>query len=61
MIYVSVMHQIGGSTAHGIGYTGIIVGMVSANERRRYIVTSSLFDWDHSQNDPWVLQKYIPD
>ena len=26
---------------------------VYANERRRYIVTSSLIGWAHIQNDPW--------
>ena len=30
---------------------GIILGMGSANERRRYIVTSSLIGWAHTQND----------
>ena len=30
----------------------IIMGMGSANERRRYIVTPSLIDWDHTQDDP---------
>ena len=29
-----------------------------ANERRRYIVTSSLIDWAHIQNDPWILRQY---
>ena len=33
--------------------TGIILCMRSANERRRYIVTSSLIDWVHTHNDPW--------
>ena len=32
--------------------TGIILGMGSANERRRHIVTSSLIGWVHTQNDP---------
>ena len=27
--------------------------MRSANERRRYSVTSSLIGWAHTQNDPW--------
>ena len=31
---------------------GIILGMVSANERRCYNVTSSLIGWVHTQNDP---------
>ena len=30
---------------------GIILGMGSANERRCYIVTSSLIGWDHTKND----------
>ena len=36
-------------------YTGIILGMDSANERRRYIVTSSLIGWVHTQNDPCYM------
>ena len=31
---------------------GIIPGMGTANERRRYIVTSSLIGWAHALNDP---------
>ena len=31
---------------------GIILDMGSANERRRYIIMSSLIGWAHSQNDP---------
>ena len=32
----------------------VIPGMgPSANERRRYIATSSFIDWAHTQNDPW--------
>ena len=34
--------------------TGIILYMRPANERRRYIVMSSLFCWAHIQNDPWL-------
>ena len=34
--------------------TKIILGMGSANERRRYIVTPPLIDWAHTQNDPWL-------
>ena len=33
---------------------GIILCTRPANERRRYIVTSSLIDWVHTQNDPWT-------
>ena len=32
--------------------SGIVLCMGSANERRRYIVTSSLIGWAHTQNDP---------
>ena len=32
---------------------GIIPCMCSANESRRYIVTSSLIGWAYTQNDPW--------
>ena len=31
--------------------SGIILGMGSANERRRYLVTPPLIGWVHSQND----------
>ena len=34
-------------------YTGIILCMCPANERWRYIVTSSLIGWVYVQNDPW--------
>ena len=33
----------------------IILGMGSANERRRYIVTSFLIGWAHTQNDPCIM------
>ena len=33
-------------------YPGIILCMGWANEKRRYIVTSSLIDWAHTQNGP---------
>ena len=32
----------------------VTIGMGSANERRRYIVTSSLIGWVHTQNDDWI-------
>ena len=35
--------------------SGIILGMGSANERRRYIVTPSLIGRGHTQNDSWSL------
>ena len=37
------------------GFSGIILCMCPANERRRYIVTSSLIGWAHHQNDPWIF------
>ena len=39
-------------------FSGIIVGMGSANERRRYNVTSSLIGWAHTQNGPWVFMVF---
>ena len=36
-------------------YAGIILCMRPANERRRYIVTSSLIGWAHVENDPWLF------
>ena len=38
--------------------TGIILCMRPANERRRYIVTSSLIGWAPTYNDPWYWHKY---
>ena len=35
--------------------SGIILGMGSANERRRYYVTPSLIGRAHTQNDSWSL------
>ena len=32
---------------------GVIQGMVSANERRRYILTSALIGWTHTENEPF--------
>ena len=34
---------------------GFILCMRPANERRRYIVTSSLIGWAHTQNDPCLI------
>ena len=34
--------------------SGTILGQGSANEKRRYIVTSSVTDWALTQNDPWI-------
>ena len=36
------------------GLAGIILGMGSANERRRYVVPPPLIGWAHTQNDPWL-------
>ena len=38
---------------------GIIQGMHSANERWRYIVTSSLIGWAHTQNHPWCSMSIL--
>ena len=38
---------------------GIILCMCPANERWRYIVTSYLISWAHTQNDPCVCCEYI--
>ena len=40
---------------HGLCWiTGIMLAMGSANERRRYDVTSSLIGWTYTHNDPWL-------
>ena len=36
---------------------GIILCMGAANERRRYIITSSLIGCAHTQNDPCSIDK----
>ena len=44
---------------NGYGSTGTILGMGSANERRRYNITSSHTDWTHTQNYlpiRWMLE-----
>ena len=38
--------------------SGIILGMGATNESRRYVVTSALIGWAHTQNDPWIW--FIP-
>ena len=35
------------------------MGMGSANERRRYIVTSSLIGWAHNQKEYWNCVLYL--
>ena len=40
-------------------FSGIILCMRPANERRRYIVTSFLIGWTHIQNDPWFYLKSV--
>ena len=39
-----------------VHYSGTILGMDSANERRHYIATSFLIDWAHTQNDSCYLR-----
>ena len=39
-----------------IHYTGIILGMESANKGERYIVASSPIGWVHCQNDPCYVR-----
>ena len=40
-----------------LDYSGIILCMGSVSERQRYIVTSSLIGWAHTQNDPAIFVK----
>ena len=49
-------------TDNGRAYSnwGIILGISLANERRRYIVTSSFIGYTHTQNYPWNLKTCIP-
>ena len=39
--------------------SGIIFCVSPANERWRYIVTSSLIGWEHTQNDHYTHDKYL--
>ena len=42
-------------------FTGLILGLRPANERRRYKVTTSLIGWAQTWNQPWFIQaKTIP-
>ena len=45
----NIMYTTGGSSQGA----GIGLGMRPANERRRYIVTTSLIGWTHTETDPW--------
>ena len=36
-------------------YSEVILGMDSAKERRRYVVTPHHFGWAHAQNDSWFF------
>ena len=38
--------------------SGIVLYKRPANERGRYIVTSSLIGWAHTQNDPYIHLLY---
>ena len=40
--------------------SGVIPGMSSANERRRYNVTSSLICWAHTENDLCTVNNFHP-
>ena len=61
---IKVTHKLIHNNAGGMPYTfnviliisssGIILWMHPANERWRYIVTSSLIGWVHTQNDPCI-------
>ena len=53
---------IGSNLVIGMGYekwfvTAIILDMGSVNEIRRYIVTSSLIGWAHTQNEPFIVSQ----
>ena len=37
---------------------GFALRMGSANERKHYINIRHLFEWTHTQNDPWILITY---
>ena len=47
------------STLAQVEPTGIILYLCPPNERRRYIVTSSLIGLAHTQNDPWTNVDHV--
>ena len=48
-----------GKTVKNCEVAGIILCMRPANERRRYIVTSPLIGWAHTQYDPWGCTQMV--
>ena len=42
-------------------YTGLILCLGPANERRCYFVTTSLIDWVQAWNQPWYSMKHSKD
>ena len=42
-------------------YTGMILGLRPANERRRYKVTPSLIGWAQTLNQPWIINTTTED
>ena len=63
IITLSIFCKIFTKTPHSwpvrLRMAGIILYVRSANERRCYIVTSSLLGWAHTQNDPSVCQNIL--
>ena len=55
--WASISARVRGALRH---VAGIILGMGTANGRRRYYVTPSLIGWAHTQNDPCaVVDKWL--
>ena len=55
---IKASHVTGNSTVCSLTQTaGIILCMHPPNERRRYIVTSFVIGWAHTQNDSWECVK----
>ena len=52
ILYTCMRFELGHYCARRCLYTGIILSMRPANERRCYIATLFLIDWTHAQNDP---------
>ena len=53
---------LGWAWRHHLNQYWLIISQVHpANERWRYIVTSSLIGWMHTQNDPWMGTKTLPE
>ena len=57
LVYMCIGYQQKWYDYQHIAWAGIILWMLPANERWRYIVMSPLIGWAHTQNDPSMSEK----